>query len=155
MVAEGSSGGPLFSRVSRWVVLVLAAGLHMAEGESRRAAPGAPWLGNSVEIVKGHRESDLAHTEPRIVPTSMRCVNKFWGEAQAQKSTRISENYHTHLALVRSLQEMCLDETWRERNRVLRGGAFLGGAALSVLCVAQGHGREGTTVTIHVMLALP
>lgn len=77
----------------------------------------------------------------------MHCVNRFWGESQAQKSTRINENYYNHLALVSSLQEMCLDETWRERNQVLWGGAFLGGAALPVLCVAQGHGREGTMVT--------
>lgn len=43
---------------------------------------------------------------------------------------------------------MCLDETWRERNQVLWGRDFLGGAALPVLYVAQGHGREGTMVTV-------
>lgn len=88
----------------------------------------------------------------------LRCValTSFGGKLKLRKAPALEcENYHTHLALVRSLQEMCLDETWRERNRVLQGGAFPGGAALSVLFVAQGHGREGTTVTIHVMLALP
>ena len=74
------------------MALTLAEMLCTVEGESRRVTPWSAATEGSVGIGMGHRASVLVQKQPCFYPQRCFALTSF-GEAQAQKSTHLGENY--------------------------------------------------------------